>query len=135
MKRQAITPAMKIACLLYRHNVTCGLCAGELFPVDEIEWDHVHALVHGGGHSYANLRPVHVECHKAKSAKDVAANAKVKRILADKPSKRPMKSSGRPIQSAPFQKRRNRCNGCETNWADPPSRLCPGCQAYREHQA
>lgn len=26
------------------------------------------------------------------------------------------------------------CAGCESNFADPPSRLCPGCQAYREHQ-
>jgi len=26
-----------------------------------------------------------------------------------------------------------RCADCGTNWADPPSRLCPGCEAYREH--
>ena len=31
--------------------------------------------------------------------------------------------------------RRRRCRGCWVNWADPPSQLCPGCQAYREHQA
>jgi hypothetical protein len=29
-------------------------------------------------------------------------------------------------------KRRRRCEECE-NWADPPSRLCPGCEAYQEH--
>ena len=27
-----------------------------------------------------------------------------------------------------------RCEGCNTNYADSPSTLCPGCQAYREHQ-
>lgn len=27
------------------------------------------------------------------------------------------------------------CEGCGLNRSDPPSKLCPGCQAYREHQA
>ena len=26
------------------------------------------------------------------------------------------------------------CDGCRVNRADPPSKLCPGCQAYRDHQ-
>jgi hypothetical protein len=26
-----------------------------------------------------------------------------------------------------------RCVDCGLNWADPPSQLCPGCEAYREH--
>lgn len=25
------------------------------------------------------------------------------------------------------------CDGCDQNPSDPPSKLCPGCQAYREH--
>lgn len=28
-----------------------------------------------------------------------------------------------------------RCEGCDQNFADPPSKLCPGCQAYRDHQS
>jgi Protein of unknown function (DUF968) len=28
-----------------------------------------------------------------------------------------------------------RCEGCDSNYADPPSKLCPGCQAYKEHQS
>lgn len=27
------------------------------------------------------------------------------------------------------------CAECGVYRSDPPSRLCPGCQAYREHQA
>lgn len=27
------------------------------------------------------------------------------------------------------------CEECLDNIADPPSRLCPGCEAYKEHQA
>lgn len=26
------------------------------------------------------------------------------------------------------------CEGCGKDRADPPSKLCPGCQAYRDHQ-
>jgi hypothetical protein len=26
------------------------------------------------------------------------------------------------------------CEGCGKDRADPPSKLCHGCQAYREHQ-
>lgn len=28
---------------------------------------------------------------------------------------------------------RRRCIDCSKNWADYPSKLCPGCEAYREH--
>ena len=27
------------------------------------------------------------------------------------------------------------CDGCGVNPSDPPSRLCPGCDAYRDHTA
>jgi len=27
------------------------------------------------------------------------------------------------------------CYECAVNYADTPSKLCPGCQAYREHQS
>ena len=27
------------------------------------------------------------------------------------------------------------CEDCGINPADPPSRICPGCEAYREHTA
>ncbi len=105
MKRKAITPAMKIKCLLHRYDIRCSECLCPLRSSDEIEWDHIHALVHGGAHEFLNFRPLHVDCHRQKTRRDIAANAKVKRILADKPSKRPMKSSGRKMPSRPFQKR------------------------------
>jgi 5-methylcytosine-specific restriction endonuclease McrA len=103
--REPITPAMKIDCLLFRYSITCGICGHEIGPGCPIEWDHVHALVHGGPHIFTNLRPVHEKCHKAKTKADIQANAKVKRILNPRTSKRPMKSSGRKIPSRPFPKR------------------------------
>lgn len=105
MKREAITPIMKIKAFLFGYKPLCAICLGPLRPDDKIEWDHIHALVHSGPHEYENLRPLHAECHKRKTKADVQANAKVKRILANKPSKRPMKSSGRKIPSRPFSKR------------------------------
>jgi rubrerythrin len=27
-----------------------------------------------------------------------------------------------------------KCAGCGVHYADPPSELCPGCEAYRGHQ-
>jgi ribosomal protein L32 len=44
-----------------------------------------------------------------------------------KPSKRAMQNSRR-------MPHRMKCEECGKNYADPPSRLCPGCEAYREHQ-
>lgn len=105
IKRKAITPAMKINCLLSRWFTPCGLCGQRLNAETKIEWDHIHALVHNGPHEYANLMPVHVECHKRKSAKDAAANYKVKRLQSPRKSKRPMKSNGRKLPSKPFPKR------------------------------
>lgn len=141
-----VTRKMAVDCLLHRFAIDgtydawgcgrlpCGICGKDLVSCENIQFDHVHADVHGGEHHFSNLRPVHAECHKAKTKSDIQANAKVKRILANKPSKRPMQNSGRKIPSRPFS-RRKRCDGCESGWADPPSKLCPGCQAYREHQA
>lgn len=110
--RQAITADMKIDCLLFRYAVTCAICGKEIRPGDEIEWDHVHALVHSGQHVFSNLRPLHADCHKAKTARDVAANAKVKRILGltcngpkAKIPARPFAKGQRKIQSRPFQQR------------------------------
>ena len=34
---------------------------------------------------------------------------------------------------SPLPPRRKRCDDCGKNWADRPSKLCPGCEAYREH--
>ncbi len=101
MKRKAITPAMKIDALLWRFTINCGLCQTLLSPNDEIEWDHVHALVHGGQHDCYNLRPVHAGCHKLKSAKDVKANAKVKRLRGETRTRPSRKIPSRPFPRKP----------------------------------
>ncbi len=99
-KRQAITPAMKIDCLLAMSWYMCSICGDWILPGQKIEWDHIHALVHGGKHHHTNLRPLHAGCHKIKTKADIQANAKVKRILGltcNKPKKK--------IPSRPWPKR------------------------------
>ena len=41
----------------------------------------------------------------------------------------------RGTKGAARKPRRVRCAECGKYYADPPSRLCPGCEAYQEHQA
>lgn len=103
-----ISRKMAIDCILHRipGYVNCGICTIALRPGDDIQFDHIHACVFKGPHEYENLRPVHAHCHKAKTARDVKDNAKVKRLANPKTSKRPMKSSGRKMPSRPFQKRK-----------------------------
>lgn len=112
-----ISRRMAVDAILYRmaewhqFHIECYLCYKHLEAGQEIDFDHAHAIVHEGPHEYQNLRPVHRECHKEKTKRDVQANAKIKRITGetkgppkrDWPS-RPMKSSGK-LQSRPFPKK------------------------------
>lgn len=84
--------------MYYFRCVACGLA---IHPEHIIQFDHRHADIHGGPHEYQNLRPLHYECHKAKTKRDVQANAKVKRI-----AKGGRKRKGRKMKSRPFQKKK-----------------------------
>lgn len=100
-KRKAITPAMKIDALLWRFPIVCSWCDEQIHVGHPIEWDHIHALVHGGDHDFTNIRPIHANpCHKEKTASDIAAKAKGDRILG-------LTCTGpkRKIPSRPFSKR------------------------------
>lgn len=100
-----ISRKMAVDCLLYRTrgHVFCGICRIMLNPGDNIQFDHIHADVFDGPHEYQNLRPVHIECHKEKSARDVKDNAKTKRLANPKPSRHPMQKTGRKIPSRSWQ--------------------------------
>ena len=98
-KRPAITPAMRLAVLkAHWATVMCSEC-GKLVPVTEVQIDHHLALVDGGAHDVANLRPLCPRCHKVKSAREHVANCKAKRLLKKHSSPTPEGS----IKSRPFQ--------------------------------
>ncbi len=102
-KRKAITDRMKWQGCLYWGVVVCIECGVAIFPTDDIEWDHAHAIVFDGPHEYTNIRPMHATCHTQKTIRDVKALAKVKRLekkrngVAEKPK--------RKIPSRPFRRK------------------------------
>lgn len=108
-----ISRKMAVDCLLYlfvghavenrpdgvfnvAHSVflRCYICKQFVCAEQDIQFDHVHAHIFDGPHEYQNLRPVHTECHKKKTARDIKDNAKIKRLLKPKKPKRKMKSKG-----------------------------------------
>lgn len=104
-----ISRKMAVDCLLWiveNHIgvLFCTICHAPCKAGQDIQFDHIHAIVHEGPHEYQNLRPVHAECHKKKTARDIKDNAKVKRLANPKPSKHPMPKTGRKIPSRPFRK-------------------------------
>lgn len=40
----------------------------------------------------------------------------------------------KPKRSKPKRAKPPKCAECGIYRADPPSKVCPGCEAYREHQ-
>jgi len=99
-----VSRKMAVDCLIHRlrinGDINCAICGGPLYALDAIQFDHIHADVHGGAHDYMNLRPLHAECHKTKTKSDVQAKAKGDRILG-------LTCNGpkRKIPSRPFPKR------------------------------
>lgn len=108
--RKAITERMKWQALLFWTAHFCPECGGLIDPDTKIEWDHRQALCHDGPHRYENIKPIHADCHKLKSARDHKANCKVKRLI-----KGPKQRKGPPIRSRGFDKGKSRGFG---KWVD-----------------
>lgn len=64
-----------------RWLLTCHLCKLPFNPA-VVKWDaeHVVRRILSEDDSTANVLPAHYECHKPKTARDVAENAKGKRV-------------------------------------------------------
>ncbi len=97
---------MKVCCVLHRAEVKCAICGIVILPTDDIEYDHIWPLCHGGPHTYDNIRPLHATCHAQKTLADVKSYAKVRRLRGEtkQAPKKPIRSAGfqkghRPIQS------------------------------------
>jgi|ERR1043166_187542 5-methylcytosine-specific restriction endonuclease McrA len=112
VKRPRITDRMKVDCLLARvhmqfgAHLKCALSGEDMKPGDPVEFDHTHALVHQGGHSWEALRPVLREPHKKKSKRDVRDAAHVARLRGSKHKRRPKRqihSSRFPTTSRPME--------------------------------
>ncbi len=62
-----------------RNRCACG-CRRRFDGLQDINWDHIVALVDGGEDTAENLQALKLKHHKRKSARETTARAKVKRI-------------------------------------------------------
>lgn len=116
-----VTRKMAVDCLLYWFAqpgatihaadgslaiyLKCPECGEAILPEQNIQFDHRHADVHGGPHDYTAIRPVHYDpCHKKKTARDIRANAKVKRLRGERKPKPKRIWPSRDIPSRPWPK-------------------------------
>jgi 5-methylcytosine-specific restriction endonuclease McrA len=117
-KRPPITARMKVNALLHRVHLQfgeylkCAISGEDMKPDDPVEFDHTHALVHSGGHSWDALRPVLKVPHQRKSKRDMRDAAHVKRLRRrekSRPSKKIASSRfyerQRPLLSSSFARR------------------------------
>lgn len=84
----------------------CQICTRKLRPGDRWDCDHIVALANGGMHAESNLQVACGNCHKDKTARDVAEKARTHRIQARHAGiKRP--SSFACSKSSPWKKKIN----------------------------
>ncbi len=103
-----VTRAMAVNCLLdriwsqFEAPLLCSVCGCPLLPEEKIQFDHIHADVHGGPHAWENLRPIHYDpCHKKKTKADTQAKAKGDRILGLTCTRPSRKIPSRPFPRKP----------------------------------
>lgn len=108
------TSRLDLDATLHRQDHKCP--CGTILRPGSYDIDHSTALCFGGLDILSNKVALCKVCHKLKTfgsaatsaGSDLHMAAKIKRILADKPSKRPMAKTGRKIPSKPFPKRVDR---------------------------
>lgn len=81
MTRRSLTQLQRAA-IFERFGGLCHLCEQKIQVGQPWDAEHVIPLAMGGEDGGDNLRPAHKACHSTKTAADVAAIAKVKRVRA-----------------------------------------------------
>lgn len=80
-KRRALSRLARVR-IFDLHGGTCWLCHTKITIGQKWECDHIKPLWLGGADEEANLAPVHVSCHRAKSTGDQTVKAKSDRVRA-----------------------------------------------------
>ena len=138
--RRTLTRKQKSDIFVREHGI-CHICEEKIDGLKE-KWDADHVNPRGitGKDTLDEYKPAHLDCHKIKTKEDVKTIAKCNRIRANNLGA--PKAKSRPIpgsKASGIRKKMNgtvqtKCDDCGANWADWPSKLCPGCEAYQAHQ-
>lgn len=81
MTRKSPTTLDKLKIVL--RYARCPKCGEKFGNLNEIQFDHIGQLSITDDNSLENFRPLHIECHKIKTAEDAAARAKTDRVKQD----------------------------------------------------
>lgn len=76
---QKVPPRVRLR-VFEAHGGVCYLSGRKIMPGEKWELEHVKALIHGGEHREANLRPALIAPHKVKTAEEMAIKAKTDAI-------------------------------------------------------
>lgn len=80
LKRRQLTPGQKMM-ILKRQDFICACsCAEKITDIRDVHFDHALPLHLGGTNDLENFRALKVKHHMAKSGREAAARAKVRRI-------------------------------------------------------
>lgn len=109
-QRPEITPerrkslSLKTKLEIISRDPYCKVCGTRLGELSEVDFDHDIPLELGGADDPSNLRGLHRNCHRVKTADDQKAIAKARRLRKTRLGE--AKGSRRKIPSRPFPKRK-----------------------------
>lgn len=78
--RRQLTPGQKMMVLKRQDFICACMCTEKITDIRDVHFDHALALHLGGTNDLENFRALKVKHHMAKSGRETAARAKVKRI-------------------------------------------------------
>lgn len=73
MHRKRLSLAEKLQ--IMARQARCPICQEKLGPLQDVEFDHEHALALGGADAIDNIRAVHKACHGLKTVGPPATSA------------------------------------------------------------
>lgn len=68
--------------ILARQGDNCSICGEPFGPKRRPEFDHIVALIAGGGNRESNIQALGPCCHRPKSARDMKLKAKIASVRA-----------------------------------------------------
>jgi 5-methylcytosine-specific restriction enzyme A len=114
--RRSLTTKQKLEVML--RYCRCPACGERFGALAEIQFDHIGQRSLTADDGLDNFRPLHIDCHKAKTARDAGDRAKMRKVkareeefrrrLLAKDAGEPIPTTGKrraKIPSRPFPKR------------------------------